>query len=57
MIPKDPILLLSFVNMRLRDVYQNLDDLCEDLEVSKEEIETVLGAMDYHYVKEQNQFK
>ncbi len=57
MIPKDPMLLLSFVNMRLRDVYQNLDALCEDLDVNRAEMEATLRAIDYHYIEEQNQFK
>ena len=38
MIPKDPVMLLSFVNLKLRDYYQNLDALCEDLDVDKAEI-------------------
>jgi len=57
MIPKDPVLLLSFVNMRLRDVYNNLDALCEDLDVERKEIETALNAIGYDYKEEQNQFK
>ena len=57
MIPKDPVLLLSFINTRLRDFYENLDALCEDLDVDKSEIEASLGAMDYHYSAEHNQFK
>ena len=32
MLPKDPMLLLSVVNMKLRDEYDSLDALCEDLE-------------------------
>ena len=33
-IPKDPAMLLSFVNLKLRDMYKSLDDMCDDLEVS-----------------------
>ena len=29
--PKDPIMLLSWVNMKLRDFYPSLESLCEDL--------------------------
>lgn len=57
MIPKDPVLLLSFVNMRLRDVYKDLDALCEDLDVERKEIEASLHVIDYHYDEAQNQFK
>ena len=36
--PKDPIILLSFVNTQLRDNYSNLDDLCKALEINKDEL-------------------
>ena len=38
MLPKDPVMLLSFINMKLRDQYDSLESLCEDFNVSKEEI-------------------
>lgn len=56
MIPKDPAMLLSFVNLKLRDFYKNLDELCEDLGADKEEIVTKLKTMDYVYDEEMNQF-
>lgn len=56
MIPKEPVMLLSFVNLKLRDYYHNLDALCEDLDVTKEEIEQKLEGIDYRYDAEQNQF-
>ena len=31
MIPNDPVMLLSFVNMKLRDKYASLEVMCEDL--------------------------
>ena len=31
MIPEDPVILLSFVNTKLRDEYPNLDELCASL--------------------------
>ncbi len=49
-------MLLSFINMRLRDFYKDLDALCEDLDVGKSEIENVLARIDYHYSAEKNQF-
>ena len=30
-IPKDPVILLSFLNTKLRDYYPGLDALCDDL--------------------------
>lgn len=56
MIPKDPAMLLSFVNMKLRDHYRSLDALCEDLDVDGDEIADKLASIDYHYDKEKNQF-
>ena len=35
MIPKDPVMLLSFVNLKLRDFYSSLDALCEDLDAER----------------------
>lgn len=35
-LPKDPAMLLSIVNMKLRDFYPSLDVLCDDLEIEKE---------------------
>ena len=33
MLPQDPAMLLSYVNMKLRDQYASLDDLCDDLDI------------------------
>ncbi len=56
MIPKDPVMLLSFVNLKLRDYYGNLEMLCEDLDIDAREIVDKLSNIDYHYDKEKNQF-
>lgn len=56
MIPKDPVMLLSYVNLKLRDFYKNLEQLCEDMDISEEEITAKLTSIDYHYDKEKNQF-
>ena len=37
-LPKDSFLLLSVVNMKLRDFYSSLDALCEDLDESRADI-------------------
>ncbi len=56
MLPGDPIMLLSFVNMKLRDLYPSLDALCEDMDVGKAEICKKLAEVGYEYVEERNQF-
>ena len=48
-LPKDPILLLSVVNTKLRDYYPSLDALCDDMDVSREVLEEKLGMIDYRY--------
>ena len=47
MIPKDPVMLLSYVNLKLRDFYSSLDALCERYgiqEVKGTDSETVRSA-------------
>ncbi|MCI5955045.1 MAG: DUF4250 domain-containing protein [Lachnospiraceae bacterium] len=56
MIPKDPVMLLSYVNLKLRDFYESLDALCDDLEADREEITEKLASINYHYDEEKNQF-
>lgn len=56
MIPKDPVMLLSFLNLKLRDYYPSFDALCEDLDVSAEEIKNKLQAIGYLYDQGRNQF-
>lgn len=55
-IPNDPVMLLSFINLKLRDNYSNLDLLCEDLDVNKEEVVNKLSSIDYEYDETTNQF-
>lgn len=56
MIPNDPVMLLSFVNLKLRDYYGNLQALCEDLQINQEELTEKLAGIDYHYDENTNQF-
>lgn len=55
--PKDPVILLSYVNLKLRDYYSSLDDMCENMNVNKGEIEEKLRGIDYYYDSAQNQFR
>lgn len=54
--PKDPVMLLSYVNLKLRDFYGSLDMLCEDLDADRAELVEKLASIDYHYDEEKNQF-
>ena len=55
-LPNDPMMLLSFVNMKLRDFYGSLDDLCTDLGIDKNSIVSKLSDIDYEYDKDLNKF-
>ncbi|HIZ79871.1 MAG TPA: DUF4250 domain-containing protein [Candidatus Lachnoclostridium stercorigallinarum] len=55
-VPKDPAMLLSYVNTQLRDNYPSLEEMCQALGESREEIEKTLGTIDYEYSPEQNRF-
>lgn len=57
LIPSDPIILLSFINTRLRDQYSSLDDLCDDLDIDRTEIEDKLRLAGFEYNPDQNQFR
>ena len=56
MIPKDPVMLLSYVNTQLRDFCPSFAALCEDKELSAEEITAKLAGIDYEYDRGRNQF-
>lgn len=56
MLPKDPAILLSVINTKLRDFYSDLDVLCDDLEADKDEITAALNKIGYTYSPEKNQF-
>ena len=55
-IPKDPAMLMSFLNLKLRDYYESLDRLCEELNLDREEICGRLAAADYAYDPVTNRF-
>lgn len=56
MIPKDPVMLLSYVNTQLRDYYESLEALCSCRGMKKKELLDKLGSIDYHYDEQTNQF-
>lgn len=48
-LPKDPFMLMSFVNTKLRDEFPSLDDLCKSLGVSRMELEAQLRSAGFEY--------
>lgn len=55
-LPQDPFMLLSVVNMKLRDQYASLDELCEDLQVDRHALETQLAAAGFEYLETHKRF-
>ena len=55
-LPKDPVVLLSYINTQLRDNYASLAELCTAANCSVEEITGILETIDYHYNPDTNQF-
>ena len=55
-IPSDPLMLLSFVNTKLRDQYASLDALCDDLQLSRQDLQRRLSEVGFEYDPGQNRF-
>lgn len=55
-IPKDPVILLSYINTQLRDYYPSLEECCHSLGIPAGDLTASLAAIDYYYNKERNQF-
>ncbi|MDE6634458.1 MAG: DUF4250 domain-containing protein [Bacteroidaceae bacterium] len=55
-LPQDPMLLYSVVNMMLRDRYNSLDELCDDLNVNRAQLENTLAEVGFEYSASNNKF-
>lgn len=55
-LPEDPMMLFSFINMKLRDNYSSLDELCDDLHIDKDFIINKLAEAGFEYSVEYNKF-
>lgn len=55
-IPNNPMMLLSYINTKLRDDYSTLEQLCDDLELDIHQVTTKLSSIDYSYSAELNRF-
>ena len=56
-LPKDPVMLLSFVNTQLRDNYSGLKELAAAYDIDEKELWDKLAQIDYKYDENVNQFK
>lgn len=55
-IPQDPAMLLSFINLKLRDYYDSFDKLCDELQLDGDDIKAKLAMIDYEYDESSNRF-
>ena len=56
MLPKDPYILLSYVNTKLRDEFTDLDELCAVLDVDRSALEDTLRSVSARYDEASHQF-
>ena len=54
--PKDPVMLLSYINTQLRDFYPSVEEFCKTMDVNQKEIDEKLASIDYEYDPERNQY-
>lgn len=55
-LPKDPIILMGLINMKLRDFYPSLDDLCADMQIDRSELVACLAQGGFEYNQAANKF-
>jgi len=55
-LPKDPVMLLSLINTKLRDFNSSLEDFCKENDLNEDEIKEKLEMIDYHYDELKNKF-
>lgn len=55
-IPQDPIILVSYVNTKLRDQFATLEEFCRTYDVNESELRETLDSIDYHYDETTNRF-
>ncbi len=55
-IPDNANMLFSFVNMKLRDEFESLDELCLSLDIEKEWLTEKLASAGFLYNEDLNKF-
>ena len=56
-LPKDPFMLYSMINMKLRDEFPDLKSLCANIGIEEEELCSILGNAGFRYDPSSNQFR
>ena len=55
-LPKDVMILFSFINMKLRDEYSSLEELCEDMDIDQSELKEKLQSAGFEYNADAQKF-
>ncbi len=55
-LPKDPVMLLSFINTQLRDTYESFEEFANAYQVDATSTIETLRGIDYEYDATANQF-
>nr|WP_086939055.1 DUF4250 domain-containing protein [Thaumasiovibrio occultus] len=53
----DPIMLMSIINMKLRDEYGDLDNLVKSMDLDKDALVAKLKAAGFDYLEDVKQFR
>lgn len=55
-LPKDPMMLVGVINMKLRDEYDSLDELCASMGIERTLLEQKLASVGFEYSEQNNKF-
>lgn len=56
-LPQDPFMLLSMMNMKLRDEFSSLEELCKANDIDQSSLVRTLKDAGFEYMPEINQFR
>ncbi|MDE6479320.1 MAG: DUF4250 domain-containing protein [Muribaculaceae bacterium] len=55
--PKDPVMLMSFINMKLRDEYRTLEDFCVAYCLDEAKLKSQMEASGFQWMPDIRQFR
>lgn len=56
-LPKDPVMLMSFVNMKMRDEYRTLEDFCAVYGLKEDSLKASMEAAGFEWMPDIRQFR
>ncbi len=55
-LPSDPVILLGYLNMKLRDEFSSPEELCNRLDIDKESFDAYIADRNISYAPESGRF-